>query len=780
MTHKMPAVQKEVDAASNSKAWWIENPEALPPTDPSRLCIVCRHINFRYLLSSPPRQLLEKVPLGSFEQIVRKIECSFCRLVSHTVQLAFEGEKFPIEFDVEKRMACELQVLPIDGSSNGPRQLCIYLDRLPKGTSIDASKDLLIHGIEDGWNQNNEGEKQKTITMSRMNISTIKHWYSTCLDGECGGRSSPNPSVSLPGEFRLIDVHEMRIVGGNNTSRYLALSYVWGHSETLQNTKGVRSHLEREAGLSERLERLPDTIKDAIEFVRELGERYLWVDSLCIIQDDDEDKGLQITAMDSIYGSAILTIAAASGSNADAGLPGWRSKLRTFAQLVESVQGLSLTNRPPIFDKSIDQSSWNTRAWTFQERVLSRRVLYIADQRCFFTCCHRLDAFMESVDSTESGLLEKRVPVLLSDYSRNLVPASHAVNILSYSRTVADYTSRNLTYPSDILRAFEGVASRFRPLFRSDFLFGLPRSELDSQILWQPQGPMTRRRDPESGLPIFPSWSWAGWVGEVRCNTHENLSRIQWVGGEDGKGFSSEDSRYPTDVDQDPVKRIFYRCQWKSGLDEKGDPYYWEIKNPDHYFRHPTAREHERSIRPHLKPGTTDHIEFEAEVTNKFWLGLGHYLTMALYFHKCTPEHHTVCPLPLRDMDGYIAGYVLVPGDVAIKLNAEARYETIMLSRTKISSLQRGRGDGNPDLLVDSEATTLEKQYFPDRPHVDVSTTGYGFDEQRFDGEKLWCLYNIMIVEVMEGGVAYRVGVGTVHIDAWSRVGAERKVVVLG
>ena len=136
--------------------------------------------------------------------------------------------------------------------------------------------------------------------------------------------------------------------------------------------------------------------------------------------------------------------------------------------------------------------------------------------------------------------------------------------------------------------------------------------------------------------------------------------------------------------------------------------------------------------------------------------------------------------MPLRDADGYIAGYVLIPGDVSTKLNSQARYEVVMISRTKITSLQKGRGDGNPDLLVDSEAMTLEKQYFPKEPDINTSRNGYGFDEQRFDAGKMWCLYNIMLVEMMSDGVAYRVGVGTVHIDAWARAGAERKVVVLG
>lgn len=773
-TYKKPAIERSVDLTVPSRVWWIEDPETLLPTDPSYLCATCRHIDFHYLMSSPIQQLMEMVPLGFLEQIDQKTECAFCRLVVYTIQIAFGDDRLPYEL-CGKPVTCELRIMPMETNSTGPRQLCIYLNVLPDTKSIDPSMDLLIYGMNADCTQIGPRPKGKPISMSRISISTIKHWYLGCLHGKCGGISSESPRLNLPKGFRLIDVQRMCVVRGNNESRYLALSYVWGHSKTLRNTKKIRPDLETEGGLSKRLKDLPKTIKDAIDLVRELGELYLWVDSLCIIQDDEEDKANQITAMNIVYGSAILTIAGTSGDNADAGLAGAQTQSRTFTQRVEKVQGLFLANRPPTFDKAIDQSPWNTRAWTFQERILSSRVLYVADSRCFFTCCHRPDSFMESVDDTESGLKSKSLPTLLSDFSRNFIPRSQAVNVLSYSRTVGDYTSRQLTYVSDILNAFEGVAARFRPLFRSDLLFGIPRSELDSQILWQPDGPMRRRRDPQSSLPIFPSWSWAGWVGKLRCNTQENLSRIEWV-GDDGKTFSSKDYRYPKGANQDSVKRILYRCEWKGAL-ENGVPYYWEKTNVDQYFLHPTALEDERMIGPHLKPGT-DHIVFEAEVTGAFEIGWGHYLSMALYFHKCTPENHTVCPLPLRDPDRYIAGYVLIPGDVSTEMKSDNCYEVVRISRAKLFS-QKDRGVENPDLLIDSEATTLDKTHFPNAPDINTSRSGYGFDEQRFDSNKPWCMYNIMLVELREG-VAYRLGVGRIHIDAWAQAKPEKKTVVLG
>ena len=89
-------------------------------------------------------------------------------------------------------------------------------------------------------------------------------------------------------------------------------------------------------------------------------------------------------------------------------------------------------------------------------------------------------------------------------------------------------------------------------------------------------------------------------------------------------------------------------------------------------------------------------------------------------------------------------------------MNGETHYEVIMISRAMMFS-QADRGEENPDLLVDSEATTLEKTHFPDAPDVSTSRNGYGFDEQRFDSKKPWCLYNIMLIETRED-VAYRPG----------------------
>ena len=399
---------------------------------------------------------METVPLSSLEQIVQKKECAFCRPVTHTITVAFDEEKLPFKID-GKPIICELRILPIGTSLTGSRQLLVHLNFFPKGKSIIESTDHLIYGMTGGQLQDSDTMKGKSISLSRMSLSAIKRWYLTCLDGKSGVSFYPTPTDSLPRGFRLGDVQRMC----NDCASWKAITIPTSGSDlclgrqqdTAQNYRHQGRPSDRSRA-SKRLGELPETVKDAIYLVRQIGERDLWFDSLYIIQDDAEDKANQIAAIGIIYSAAVLTIAATSGNDADAGLAGWQTRLRTFTQLIEKVQGLFLANRPKSFEKQVDQSSWNTQSWTFQKRTFSSRVLYVADQRCFFTCQHRPDEFMESLDDTESGLKERPITTQMNGNSRNLIPNSRGVNILSYYEMVAAYTSRQLTNTSNVLNAF--------------------------------------------------------------------------------------------------------------------------------------------------------------------------------------------------------------------------------------------------------------------------------------------------------------------------------------
>ncbi|KAH9204582.1 heterokaryon incompatibility protein-domain-containing protein, partial [Leptodontidium sp. 2 PMI_412] len=138
--------------------------------------------------------------------------------------------------------------------------------------------------------------------------------------------------------MRVIDCQEMCIVDAPPSCRFVALSYVWGKLRVLLLLKENR-HLSEQPKALER-EVLPKTVQESILLTRMLGERYLWVDALCIVQDDDSLKIPQITQMDKIYLSAALTIVSAGGDNAHAGLAGLMPNSRENKQDVENIAGI--------------------------------------------------------------------------------------------------------------------------------------------------------------------------------------------------------------------------------------------------------------------------------------------------------------------------------------------------------------------------------------------------------------------------------------------------------
>jgi Heterokaryon incompatibility protein (HET) len=166
--------------------------------------------------------------------------------------------------------------------------------------------------------------------------------------------------------FLLIDVVERKLayISGETSVRYLALSYVWGRKAMPMLTKKNLAAWKSAKGLDIIITGLPKTIQDAIQLTNMLGERFLWVDSLCVIQDDHVFKSRLINKMNLIYENAFLTIFAAAGSDADAGLPGIREWSRGQDQPLVNVSE-DLTLIYPISHSSLRESVWASRGWTY-------------------------------------------------------------------------------------------------------------------------------------------------------------------------------------------------------------------------------------------------------------------------------------------------------------------------------------------------------------------------------------------------------------------------------
>ena len=189
----------------------------------------------------------------------------------------------------------------------------------------------------------------------------------------------PNRDAGFQPTF-VVDVIQSCLVD-TPRCRYVALSYIWGTAPVfrhlLENTQDLRK-----TGLLQSIS-IPATIRDAMTLVHAIGERYLWVDSLCIIHNDLKIQRVEMMRMGSIYSKALFTIIAAAGDHANSGLPGVERGSREQVQKglklgdCELLTVIDVRNKP----SGIDDTIWAERAWTFQERMLSNRVLVFSESQ---------------------------------------------------------------------------------------------------------------------------------------------------------------------------------------------------------------------------------------------------------------------------------------------------------------------------------------------------------------------------------------------------------------
>ncbi|OCK86223.1 HET-domain-containing protein, partial [Lepidopterella palustris CBS 459.81] len=200
-----------------------------------------------------------------------------------------------------------------------------------------------------------------------VDINLLQSWITFCDENHgCHLRTTHD----LP-QLRVINVHDRCVIQAPPSCQYAALSYVWGFVKILNSGKTLP-------------DKLPQTIEDAILMVKLLGGMYLWVDAICINQEDPEDKAVQIQAMDRIYNGAWLTLIAGEGDDANAGLPGVRTGSRSYQQYFEVVDGLTIYISTPLLKESL--SRWINRGWTFQEGLLSDRCLIFTASQVFWKC----------------------------------------------------------------------------------------------------------------------------------------------------------------------------------------------------------------------------------------------------------------------------------------------------------------------------------------------------------------------------------------------------------
>ncbi|KAF8856232.1 HET-domain-containing protein [Acephala macrosclerotiorum] len=522
------------------------NDTSIPVQEP--ICDVCREVNLRNFLFGEAEP--SPLNLGYLLDIVGKRDCQLCCLIVKALSRSWT--EMPLQYNRGLYVGYRPTEIYLRGGKATTVEPCrrtIEIDVCHEGRKCEGR--CRAHGFRrDGLGEEKYQTELRLMGDDRAgygrNIATVcdaqllADWYGRCKDHHeretCGRAriisgaafSTPHgqviPEPNLPLATRLIDVEEMRLVSVAETFEFVALSYVWGtlHMEDLRTVTANVERREEPNGLSR--VQLPRTIVDAISVTKDLKIKYLWVDSLCIVQ-DDEYKQYQILNMDRIYGLASLVLVAAAGEDAEAGLVGCSNSPRTEDdQVFGNVQGLQLLVSSPPLGYILGNSKWNTRGWTYQEWHLARRALVFTNQQVYYICSSASyceDIALEHVQPHSEVSLMLVMDNLSASTMRHFLPSRYTRSTVNsgwieYVRLVEHYSTRELTYESDTLLAISGLLSNLHRSSRNRFICGLSIGLFHDALFWIPVTTNELRyTEDEAGL-AFPTFSWAGWRGAAQ------------------------------------------------------------------------------------------------------------------------------------------------------------------------------------------------------------------------------------------------------------------------
>jgi hypothetical protein len=443
-------------------------------------CDRCAGIDFKFFTEIGRKKQIQ-VHADIVWTTLRPKSCEFCQLLSHCLRHS-QGNHFPLQGNL--RGVYTVRELQIHVDNNGTTQKLEYSIRNCQ-SEAPIELDESLH------------------TSDCFDSTELVGWLQECDEQHpCLPEShSKNP---LPNFLRLVDVYKMSIVQPKKFVKYCALSYVWGSIK--QPFLTANNSLESLNALDSF--ELPTTIMDAMALCRVIGCQYLWVDSLCIVQDSEEIKAQQIASMAEVYSQSYLGIIAAAGDDANAGLSPFAvsgRKVPVSSMVIAKPFGRFVASlSPQIAAEAISRSTWASRGWTLQEYALSRRVLFFTGTYVFFRCETAL--LCEDFGLGFSACSEKRMnwDLPLPPFYR-IVPGPIRHFPGSFSLLLGQYLRRNLRYDEDILDAFTGILTRMKDKI-GIHLWGLPSNALATALQWKTDQPF-----PTTQRAGFPSWSWAGW-----------------------------------------------------------------------------------------------------------------------------------------------------------------------------------------------------------------------------------------------------------------------------
>ncbi|KAH7366605.1 heterokaryon incompatibility protein-domain-containing protein [Pyrenochaeta sp. MPI-SDFR-AT-0127] len=377
---------------------------------------------------------------------------------------------------------------------------------------------------------------REVSSSSDIAFKRVRCWMDDCMTGhKC--RGPPNDPV-LPTRVLDVSVSEHMVVicePGGKRGNYVALSHSWGNSARLTATTKNLAILKRGVALAS----LPKTFTDAIEITRRLGIQYLWIDCLCILQDDARDWEREASVMGTLYQNSYLTISAANSTDSKTGcfpgrmdtpyqssasrslgyntmvhhqgfalhiefehFKGESSKISLSKEWLpgsctETPQRAVIGSFGAAFDP-LEKEPLNNRGWTLQERLLPSRIIHYAQDQMYYQC----DRYMQSEDGFSFDntlfsldLLMQRQMIRFQDHgvgeeSASFIPGTHSPSKGGrwdggWLSLIQDYSQRKLTVSDDKLPALSGLVRILANAKGDRYFAGLWAKHLPEDLFWR-------------------------------------------------------------------------------------------------------------------------------------------------------------------------------------------------------------------------------------------------------------------------------------------------------
>ncbi|KAJ3579494.1 hypothetical protein NPX13_g1071 [Xylaria arbuscula] len=583
----------------------------------------------------------------------------------------------------------------------------------------------------------------------------------------------------------LIDVQQNCLVSGGDAGPYVALSYVWGNSGSQGRANvpyGILQQLSQPNGLDS-IEAKPflfPIVRRAIALTAMMGERWLWVDVLCVPQGNLDVAAKEINNMGAIFGGAVVTIASADG-DAQSGLLGLQgvSPSRDLCQRIFPFGSEQIVvGTHDIF--SLDHGSpYHDRAWTYQEFKMSPRTIWFKEKMVSWKCQCSVWHEEHMPDSSFPTYIDPRPQSILAG-----IPDAGSV-----SHILSNYNNRQLSYPEDALSGIQGFLSVLSRAFPGGFL--IVSYETGVIIIgWHPFWGHTdlqrrvrsdRPNDALTGPSELPSWSWVGWQGLIdigsrydaltfndRCyRIAETIPIVTWYTGAS-----------PTDSRRRKISPTFL----------EGIPKYKEARNtlPPGWTKFDAPPEGAWRGEPSIYPD-----------------GCGDYLYSHENILKLDKETRFYYPFPVHD----------ITEETPPRMPSQTAY---LFCETKKAHLHAKPMTGKRDLpsemeafimdLRDDDDTIVGKLHLHNEEQLSLLTGSNASDadvtgnkvelvaiSKRREYAKTWReelkrydhpittenLYVVLWVEWVDN-VAYRLASGTVEEQAWDKLNAENVSLILG